>query len=389
MKILHALHGFPPELTGGTERTVEALSRAMQRQGHEVVVVAGTLERAPCERVVESEHDGLRVVRLHRDDAYFEDWHKARSPGVSRAFERLLARERPDVVHVHHWIRLTDDLVRLARAAGARTAVTLHDYWTALATPVRMWGDDAPHPPGDREPLPAAVRAEAFARHRRELSADVRAADVRLAPSAAHARGLAEMADGELGEIAVSPPPLLRVPERRAAPQGPRGRRLLYWGSIYPEKGVDHVLDALFSVGGGWTLDVLGEAHEPVYRESLRRRSELLPVTFHGRFEPGDLARIAADYAILPSTCHESYGLVLDEALCLGLPVIAADLPAYREHAQEGSCAWFAPNDPGSLAMLLCDEARLLALRVPEPPAVVTPERAAAELVARYVRPAS
>ena len=46
MKLLLAVHGYPPELCGGTEISVRELARGLARAGHEVTVVAGTLQRA-------------------------------------------------------------------------------------------------------------------------------------------------------------------------------------------------------------------------------------------------------------------------------------------------------------------------------------------------------
>jgi glycosyltransferase involved in cell wall biosynthesis len=386
VKIFHVLHGFAPELRGGTERTVEALARAMARVGHEVAVVCGSLQSGSPAHAEELDHDGLRVLRFKRDDLHFESWEKAWSPGASAGFEALIARERPDVVHVHHWIRLTTELVRIAQALDTPVvACTLHDYWSQLASPVRSFGDDSPRPPESPPWLGRAEAEEAFLLHRADLLDEVRAADLRFAPCRAHAIGLEQMAEGPLGDILLSPPPLLEVPPRRQAAAEPRGRRLLYWGSIYPEKGLETVFDALFSIGSGWELHVLGDAHDPVYREQLRQRAHGMPVVhFHGQYEPADIASVPADYAILPSTCHESYGLVLDEAQCVGLPILAADLPAYREHAPEESCAFFCPNDPGDLAMLLLDEARLGALQAPPMPELVTPAGAAKALLTHY-----
>ena len=51
MKIFLVLHGFPPETRGGTERAVEALGRAMQAAGHEVIVVADSLAQGPTDAV--------------------------------------------------------------------------------------------------------------------------------------------------------------------------------------------------------------------------------------------------------------------------------------------------------------------------------------------------
>jgi len=384
LKIWHVLHGFAPELTGGTERAVEALARAMAADGHEVVVVTGSIEVAPSSRVDDLSVDGLRVLRMHRGDLYFEEWYKAWSPDIGARFAELLEQERPDVVHVHHWIRLTSDLVRIARAAGCTVAVTLHDYFTTFASPVRRIGDDVPEPPACMAHVGSTEGREAFVDHRDDFLDELRAAHLRYAPCAAHAEGLRATAAGDFGPVRVSTPPLLAVPARLPASRE-RGRRLVTWGSIYPDKGLDLVFDALFSVGSGWTLDVFGEAHDPVYRERVKARVEGMPVTLHGAFTTDDLASIEADYAVLPSVCHESYGLTLDEAQCLGLPIIASDLPTFREHAPAESVAFFAPGDPGELARILLDESRLAGLKAPAMPQIVTAAVAAARLLGDYV----
>ncbi|MBL8766854.1 MAG: hypothetical protein JNL94_05805, partial [Planctomycetes bacterium] len=44
MKILHVVHGYPPEVIGGTELYVARLAREQRRAGHEPHVFAGSLE---------------------------------------------------------------------------------------------------------------------------------------------------------------------------------------------------------------------------------------------------------------------------------------------------------------------------------------------------------
>ena len=384
MKIFLVLHGFPPETQGGTERAVEALARAMIAAGHEVVVVAGSLNQAPTTVVGSEEHDGLKVLRLHRDDLYYESWFKAYSPGVSAAFEALLAEHRPDVVHVHHWIRLSSDLIRLSRAAGCVTAVTLHDYFSVLGDPVRRADRDQVAAPRCPSYVSAAEAAEAFELHRRDFLDELSAAQLCFAPSAAHARGVQEVAPGALPSIEVTPPPLLDALPRRRLGDGPRGRRLVTWGALYEDKGLDCVLDALAQVAADWSLEVLGEAHQDDYRARIEQRASGLAVTWRGAFGSDDLASVEADYALLPSLCHESYGLTMDEALGMGLPVIASDLPVYRERAPAESCAFYPPGDAGALAAVLDDEARLQQLTAPTPPEVVDARAAAARLLELY-----
>ncbi|MGA0871207.1 MAG: glycosyltransferase, partial [Planctomycetota bacterium] len=122
---------------------------------------------------------------------------------------------------------------------------------------------------------------------------------------------------------------------------------------------------------------------DPAYGELLERRAAAFPVVFHGAFDVRRLGELDADFAVIPAASHESYGLVLDEAQCLGLPVLAADLPAFREHADPNGCAFFAPNDPGSLAVLLLDSARLAQLQSPSPSGR-SADQAGADLLSAY-----
>ena len=412
MKILFTVHGFPPETSGGTEATVEALARAFQRAGHGVVVVAGSLRSGDPAVPTREDHDGLRVLRMHRDDLYYESWFKAHSPAVSGAFAQVLRAERPDVVHVHHWLRLSSDLARLARAHGCATAVTCHDYFAVLARPVRRIGEDEPTPPTSPPYVGAAEAHEAFMFHRADFADELRAAHVRFAPSRAQADGLASLAGAEpAGDFLVSSPPQLGAPLSPLPRSGPRGRRLATWGAIYPEKGLGTVLDAMAhlsrdGVPGGrvpgdpvpgdpvpgdavpgnpaYTLDVYGAAHDPAFAAQLATRAAGLPITFHGAFTRADLAQLAADYAVLPSLAHESYGLVLDEALQLGLPVLAADVPAYRERAPASSAQFFAAGDAEALARILAEPATLARLEPPSAPTLLDAEAAAARLLASY-----
>ena len=377
-------HGFPPELTGGTERTVEALALALQGLGHDVVVVCGSLQVGSVDRVDEFEHRGLRVLRLHRDDLYFESWFKTYHPGVSRTVQRLLRDEQPDVVHVHHWLRLTSDLARLARASGARVVVTLHDYFPLLARVARRFDESEIAVPPPARWMSELEAREDFDLFRRDLFDELRAAHVLSAPSRAHADGVTAVSLGELGEIVTSPSPLLDVPPRLECRPQPGGHHLVTWGSIYPEKGLEVVLDAMRVAGGELSLQVFGEAHDADYQTRIEERAAGLNVTFRGPYRWADFGGISADYAVLPSLCQESYGLVVDEAQALGLPMVASDLPAYREHCQPAASAFATPGDVTAWARVLADPDARARLVRPSPPVLPSAVDAATDLLRSY-----
>jgi glycosyltransferase involved in cell wall biosynthesis len=123
MKIVHALGWYLPDSLGGTEVYVAGLCRRQREAGHDVRVVApGADERS-------YRFDDIEVFRYPTPAAPTRDEAQGRAP--VRGAERLhawLARERPDVLHVH---TLTTSLglpeLEAGRRAGARVIVTSHE----------------------------------------------------------------------------------------------------------------------------------------------------------------------------------------------------------------------------------------------------------------------
>ncbi|MFN8592963.1 MAG: glycosyltransferase family 4 protein [Thermomicrobiales bacterium] len=140
--------------------------------------------------------------------------------------------------------------------------------------------------------------------------------------------------------------------------------RILFVGRFNePRKGFKYLLRAmplvhqqfpdarLIVVGGG----------DPERFEGLRERYNVRNVEFVGRASSEDLPRYYAscDVFCAPSTSGESFGIVLLEAMASRRPVVAGDIPGYRNvitHAREGLLS--PPKDPHALALALV---RLLA----------------------------
>jgi len=77
-----------------------------------------------------------------------------------------------------------------------------------------------------------------------------------------------------------------------------------------------------------------------------------------------ELAR--AKLLVAPATGSESFGMVLTEAFAAATPVVASDIPGYREVATPDAGVLVAPDDVGALTeavvSLLEDEPRRAAL---------------------------
>jgi len=416
VKVLLVVHGFPPELTGGTELVAATDAAALAKAGCEVVVVSGTLARGEglLERDVETREDGVRVHTFARPDLHFDHWHKSRSGRAARAFEAVLHEERPDVVHVHHWTRLTRDLVLCAARRRVPSIVTLHDHFTTCLVTFRV-------PPADPVPCDVPLAADpclACAGHlppatpwvgpsearlllterTRGLARELELARRVLVPSQAHGQALAHAwaPHGLEVEFLVSRPACDLEPVGRSRPLQPReGRPLVVaaWGQVSALKGIDLLLAAAARLAPGRVrLELAGREQEPGWLDAQQRAHPELVVEWHGAYERANLQEhpVASAHVMASATrARESHGLVLDEARVLGLPSVLPAAGAFVERATEGGCKLYTPQDVESLAACLDELSRSpseLARLEQEvwSARVVRPHERAAELLEHY-----
>lgn len=368
MRILHAVHGFPPEAIGGTELYVQRLARAQRDRGHEVSVFAGSLEWRPAVAVERSREDGVDVLRIHRADLYFDRWDKGFNPLVAAAFAEHVRAVRPAVVHVHQWIRLSSDLVRQAAAAGVPAVATAHDLYPSCPRVFRLKGvagDEAcEEPMGVAACLACVPRwrfqsdaevAALIESYRDDMREELRLARVRIAPSRTHGEFLARVLGLDPGAFETIPHGLLQeVPPgaRRATADGLL--HLGYWSHLHPLKGAHVLLEAVGRMRERRRVRVhlFGAHADEAYAARLDQLGSGLDVVRYGRYQLQQVAAAELDLAVIPTLCRESWSFLLDEAFGLGLPIVASDAGALAERAT-ARVRLFERNDPASLAAVL------------------------------------
>jgi len=135
---------------------------------------------------------------------------------------------------------------------------------------------------------------------------------------------------------------------------------LLCVATLTPRKGHAVLIDALkLLTQKSWHLYCAGSL------ERDRKTSDQLVVqrsasglstriTFLGELDDNELSRHyqQADLFVLPSF-HEGYGMVLDEAISHGLPIIASDAGAIRQTVPPGAGLLVPPGSPNALAEAL------------------------------------
>lgn len=125
----------------------------------------------------------------------------------------------------------------------------------------------------------------------------------------------------------------------------------LFVGRLIPRKGVATLIEALRVLDGRFAGLVVGDGPERPRLEALARG---LPVAFTGRLEGSDLweAYGAADVFVLPSA-REPWGLVVNEAMAAGLPVVASEAVGCVEDLVRGAGRVVPVGDPRALAEAL------------------------------------
>ncbi len=143
-------------------------------------------------------------------------------------------------------------------------------------------------------------------------------------------------------------------PILRERQQVPGAVRVLFVGRLVYYKGVDVLLEAMRKVRG-CELFVCGTG--PL-EDALREKAKGLPVQFLGRLSDEDLKSAFADCDIfvLPSVANsEAFGIVQQEAMVYGKPVINTSLPTGVPHVSLDGVTGLTvpPGDADALAAAL------------------------------------
>lgn len=164
---------------------------------------------------------------------------------------------------------------------------------------------------------------------------------------------------GVAGErITIARPGTVR-PVRPRAPAAPP--LILSVGIQHPRKGHDILLKALARITDmDWTAVIAGKVYDAGHAAVLARLHDDLGlgarVRLAGYVSDADLAELYAAASVFAlATRYEGYGLVFDEALAHGLPIVSCRTGAVPDTVPEAAGHLVAPDDVEAFADALAD----------------------------------
>lgn len=324
---------------GAVVEHAELQAAALRERGHEVRLIMGNDPPGQFTRVLhprvgrhgEPPPDVIPIGRSVIVPANGSLPNIILSPRSVLRIRRVLERERFDLLHLHEPMTPTPCIASLALWDGPMVG-THHASgdlgWMRLAKPV--WGF-----------------LEERLDRRIAVSEQARASAQRWLP----------------GEYEIVPNGVL-IPER--AEPGGREHRVVFAGRHEPRKGLHVLLRAWPRIHErtGARLRVAGADPLAVRLLLTRLRVPETGIDVLGFLSQDDLTGelASAKALVAPSLGGESFGMVLTRAFACATPVVASDIPGYRDVMTPETSVAVPPGDPDALAdavaELLDDEPR-------------------------------
>jgi len=332
MRIAHVTTFYPPSI-GGVEVCVYHLATEQARQGHDISVITNSLPSAGCRSFVftRTVQEELSNVKIYRLSSFI-----FRQTPIALSLVSYLSRMDFDIIHLHLTGFVFQPEVAALLAKLKHIPVVSHVH----IDPMRKQSWVKPY---NRLIFPMIL----------DFSKAI------IVPTENY-RQVMMAKYGQGKKLAVIPYGVDdSVFESRTKMEGGENETsILFIGRLTHQKGLDRLILAMKGILEqipNAKLTIVGPPNPlemDYYRDLLRMVSELNLgecVRFMGGFPHGELQEIRSEAMLFvaPSR-YESFGIVLLEAMASGLPVVASDIPEFKEIA--GGSALLVDPSPGNLS---------------------------------------
>lgn len=265
---------------------------------------------------------------------------------AERKISALIAKEKPEVAHVHLiYHHLSPSVLVALKKAGVPVVMTIHD-WKALCPNYTLFTEGSPcerclggkyiqcykHRCIKNSPsMSLFAAAEAYFHHAKKYYENY--IDVLIAPSQFVKDEFVHFGWPE-DKIRVLPHFLpLGFSVSSLPPAVPREQRFVYVGRLSPEKGADKLVSWWLNNEPKIKLDVFGDGPLMPKIAAMISESKATNIILHGQVPREEIYMGLEDATavILPSVAWETFGLAAIESWAHGLPVVASNRGAYSE----------------------------------------------------------
>lgn len=406
MRILIAVHHYPPQRIGGAELVAQRQARWLIRQGVESRVVFVESVSYGATRVTWQDDilDGVPVRRLNLQypDATAALRAAFENAPLTAHFQEVISEWKPDIVHLISGYLLGTAPLIAAKRCKVPSVVTLTDFWFLCPTIQLLKGDgtlcQGPEPlecarclfdnrrvfraidqraPGAARTILKAASENPILGERFGLPSLLEALEARQANLARILEDanvvlpvthfLAEMfkQNGLSGRnFFVKPNGLELETFTPAGTREPTDEIVFgYMGQLSPVKGIDVLLRAFALVqsanpGRKLRLRLYGKWNaEKKYRDRLARMTHgNAAIVFAGGYQNTQALELLGkmDAVVVPSIWYENAPLVVQEAFAARTPVIGSDVGGIAELVKpEQNGLLFARGDAAALGKMM------------------------------------
>jgi len=325
---------------GGVTRHIEALSRELREKGHEPRVLA---PYDPDDRLTRRLHRGARPQHHPVPEGFVSMGrtvgipangavsNMAITPSAVYALRRELREGGYDVLHIHEPIVPLLGWDALLSAGELPMVGTFHTYSeNALTNGIAAVGLGGRRRINRLQVRIAVSEAAAWTARR------FYGGRYRIVPNGVRIPAESELALAPGGEPSAGEAPELKI---------------LFIGAAVERKGLPVLLRAFEALREHVpaTLTLVGSSPEEVSHMMLDGRGVHALGKVSEQRKLAELAR--ADLLCAPSLGGESFGMILTEAFASSTPVLASDIPGYRDVVRDGVDGQLVPaGDPLALA---------------------------------------
>ncbi|MHA1756842.1 MAG: glycosyltransferase family 4 protein [Promethearchaeota archaeon] len=340
MKILHVIHGFPPEYMAGSEVYTYNLCKTLSKK-HDITVFYRISNPYLREyEVEETTFKEMSVIKINLPNIPHVFEKRYKNPIIDEIFEQILQRISPDLVHISHLNYLSTTIIKIIKKHNFPIIYTLHDYWLMCPRGQLIQLNKTLCPSINFDQcgecllnyfLDRNEAAKEMKRRENYIQNLIQLVDIFIAPS--------NFLREKYINWGVTPQKIIYADYgfdtkyfKNFQKKPSDIIRFGYIGRIIPVKGVDLIIKAFNLLKeNNIVLKIYGRNTPGInFLKDLCQNSH---VKFMGSYNNWDIARVLSeiDVIIVPSIWYENSPLVIHEAFLANIPVITSNAGGMAE----------------------------------------------------------